>query len=80
MQRAFPINYPPGRNRPEPSVPEALWSNVLQTGEGHNLGSYASLFGIGFDTEAPAKRPLAMRVDGITNGILAAIKVWEETA
>jgi len=50
MQRAFPIGNPPGRNRSEPGVPEAFWSNVLQTGEGHNLGSYASLFGIGFDT------------------------------
>ena len=39
----------------------------------------AALFGIGFGTEAPMVRPLAMRVDGITNGILAAIKVWEQT-
>jgi len=79
QQHAFPKGYPPGRNRPEPGVPEAFWSNVLQTGEGHNLGSYASLFGVGFDTEAPIKRSLAMRVNGVTNGILAAIKAWEET-
>ena len=79
-EQAFPRGYPTGRNRPEPRVPGTLWSNVLRTGEGHNLGSYASLWGVGFDTEAPVKRPLDMRVDGITNGILAAVRVWEETA
>jgi len=80
IERTFPRGYPPNHVRPEPCLPGALWGDVLLTGEGHNLGSYASLFGIGFDTEGPLKRPLVMRVDSITNGILAAIEVWEETA
>ena len=63
---------------PEPRLPGLLWTNALLAGEGHNLGSYAGLFGVGFDTEAPLVCPLAMRVDGITNGILAAIKVWKQ--
>jgi hypothetical protein len=32
---------------------------------------------MGFGTEGPMCRPLAMRVDGITNGILAAVHIWE---
>jgi len=50
----------------------------LLRGEGPNLMDCADLFGIGFGTEAPMVRPLAMRVDGITNGILASVKVWEQ--
>jgi hypothetical protein len=65
---------------PEPRLPGLLWTHVSLAGEGHNLGSYANdLFGVGFDTEAPLVCPLAMRVDGITNGVLAAIQVWEQT-
>jgi hypothetical protein len=65
--------------KPEPRLPGMFWANTLQRGEGHNLSTYACLFGIGFGTEAPLSQPLAMRVDGITHGVLAAIKVWEET-
>jgi hypothetical protein len=67
------------RSAPEPRLPGMLWSNSLLRNEGHNLGTYAGLFGIGFGTEAAMERPLAERVDGITHGILAAIRVWEET-
>jgi hypothetical protein len=63
---------------PEPRLPGLLWTHTLQAGEGHNLSSYAALHGVAIDTEAPIMRPLAMRVDGITNGILAAIRVWEQ--
>ena len=62
---------------PDPRLPGLLWGDGLLRGEGYNLIDYAGLFGIGYGTEAPMERPLAMRVDGITNGILAAIKVWE---
>jgi hypothetical protein len=64
---------------PEPRLPGLLWTNALRAGQGHNLGSYASQWGIAIDTEAPIVQPLAMRVDGITHGIAAAIRVWEET-
>jgi len=64
---------------PEPRLPGLLWTHALRAGEGHNLSSYASLHGVAIDTEAPIMQPLAMRVDGITNGILAAIRVWEQT-
>jgi hypothetical protein len=40
---------------------------------------YAGRFGVAYGTEAPMEQPLAMRVDGITYGIQAAIQVWEET-
>ena len=73
----------PGRPdwlKPEPRVPGLFWFNgLLRRGEGHNLGTYASRFGIAYGTEGPVQQPLVMRVDGITNGILAAIKVWEQT-
>jgi hypothetical protein len=64
---------------PEPRVPGLFWTRGLLRGEGYNLADYAGLFGIAYGTEAPVHRPLIMRVDGITNGILAAIKVWERT-
>jgi len=63
----------------DPRLPGLLWMYGLERGEGPNLMDYAGDFGIGYGTEAPLKRPLDMRVDGLTNGILAAIKVWEET-
>ena len=62
---------------PEPSLPGLLWTHPLRAGEGHSLGSYSGLMGISFDTEPPIIRPLAERVDGVTNGIQAAISVWE---
>jgi hypothetical protein len=64
--------------RPEPRLPGMFWTRGLQRGEGPNLMDYALNFGIGYGTEGPIHRPLAMRVDGITNGIIAAIKVWEQ--
>ena len=64
---------------PEPSLPGLLWTNALRAGQGHNLGSYASQWGVAIDTEAPITQPLAVRVDGITRGITAAIRVWEES-
>jgi len=67
----------PNWMRPEPRLPGFFWCRTLLRGEGPNLMDYAGDFGIGYGTEAPMERPLAMRVDGITNGILAAIKVWE---
>lgn len=78
-EEAFDRNYPPGCVRPEPRLPGLFWSHGLLRGEGHNLDSYANLLGVSFATETPIAAPLAMCVDGITNGILAAIKVWEQT-
>lgn len=63
---------------PEPTLPGLLWTHPLRAGEGHNLGSFASLTGIAFDTEPPLTLPLVERVDGLTNGIMAAIKAWEK--
>jgi hypothetical protein len=40
---------------------------------------YSALFGTSYGTEAPLAQPLFDRVDGITNGILAGISVWEQT-
>jgi len=78
-EQTFSRNYPPDWIRPEPRLPGLFWTNGLLRGEGYNLVDYAGLFGIGYGTEAPMVRPLAMRVDGITNGILAAIRVWEQS-
>jgi hypothetical protein len=64
--------------KPEPRLPGLFWMDTLKKGEGHNLSTYADLYGTAFGTESPMVAPLEMRVDGITNGILAAIKVWEE--
>ena len=63
---------------PEERLPGLFWVDTLRRGEGHNLMTYGALFGVGFGTEGPMSRPLAMRIDGITNGILAAIRVWEQ--
>jgi hypothetical protein len=56
-----------------------FWADGTRRNEGYNLIDYSGLFGIAYGTEAPLERPLAERVDGITNGILAAIDVWERT-
>jgi hypothetical protein len=64
---------------PETSLPGLFWVKTTLRGEGPNLMDYACQFGVAYGTEAPMEQPLAMRVDGITHGIQAAIKVWEET-
>ena len=64
---------------PEARLPGLFWVDTLHRKEGHNLMTYGALFGVGFGTEGPMSQPLAMRIDGITNGILAAIRVWEQT-
>ena len=64
---------------PEPSLTGLFWLNILLKNEGHNLITYSHLFGTVYGTEAPMERPLEMRIDGITSGILAAIKVWKKT-
>ena len=64
---------------PEPSLTGLFWLNILLKNEGHNLITYSHLFGTAYGTEAPMERPLNMRTNEITNGILAAIKVWEKT-
>jgi hypothetical protein len=64
----------------EPRLPGMFWSHGLMRDEGPNLMDLGSRFGIGYGTEAPVQRPLVMRVDGLTNGIRAAIRVWEHTA
>ena len=66
-------NYTPNWMQPEPRLPGLFWADGTQRNEGYNLIDYACLFGIGYGTEAPLARPLAERVDGITNGIKAAI-------
>ena len=78
-ERKFNRNYTPGWISPAPRLPGLFWLDGSLRGEGHNLMDYAGLFGIGFGTEGPLVRPLDMRVDGITQGILAAIRVWEQT-
>jgi hypothetical protein len=65
--------------KPEPRLPGMFWCDGLLRNEGYNMMDYGSLYGIGYGTEAPMVQPLDMRVDGITNGLLAAIKVWEQT-
>lgn len=64
---------------PEPSLPGLFWVKTTLRGEGPNLMDYAGQFGVAYGTEAPKELPLVTRVDGITRGIQAAIKVWEET-
>jgi hypothetical protein len=78
-EQKFSRNYAPDWIQPEPRLPGMFWIDATLRGEGPNLMDYASRFGIGFGTEGPLVRPLATRVDGITNGIRAAIKVWEQT-
>jgi hypothetical protein len=72
-------NYAPTWMQPEPRLPGLFWADGTQRNEGYNLIDYSCLFGIGYGTEAPLALPLAQRVDGITNGILAAVRVWEQS-
>jgi hypothetical protein len=65
--------------KPEPQVPGMFWCETPLRGEGPNLSDYAGQFGIGYGTESPMVKPLAMRVDAITEGIRAAIAVWEQS-
>jgi hypothetical protein len=64
--------------RPEPRLQGLFWVFTPLRGEGPNLMDYAMQYGTAFGTEGPMERPLAMRVDGIANGIMAALKVWEQ--
>jgi hypothetical protein len=63
---------------PEPRLTGLFWLQQDCRQEGPNLMTYAAGFGMGYGTEGPMVRPLAMRVDGLTNGIRRAIRVWEE--
>ena len=72
-------NYTPDWLQPEPRIPGMFWIDGLLRGEGENLMDYGAKYGIGYGTESPMVQPLSMRVDAITNGILAAIQVWQET-
>lgn len=65
--------------RPEERLPGLFWMDTLARGEGHNLSTYASLQGIAFGTESPMGKSLSMRVDALTYGTRAAIKVWEKS-
>jgi hypothetical protein len=75
------INHPdtviPGLLEPETRLPGMTWMDILPRGEVHNLLTYAATLTAGFGVEAPMKQPLALRVDGITRGMLAAIREWE---
>ena len=79
IQEKYSRGYRPDWIEPEPRLPGLIWHHGLRRGEGHNLMDYGGLFGIGYGTEAPVARPLAMRVDGLTHGIRAAVEVWEQT-
>lgn len=70
-------NYAPTWMVPEPRLPGLFWANGLARAEGYNLIDYAALFGTPYGSEAPLEQPLFTRVDGITNGMLASIRVWE---
>ncbi len=72
-------NYTSDWRAPEPRLPGMIWTDSRMRNEGYNLVDYGGLFGIGYGTEAAMERPLAERVDGTTQGILAAIRVWEHT-
>ena len=77
--RSVGKNYAPTWMQPEPRLPGLFWADGTQRNEGYNLIDYSCLFGIGYGTEAPLARPLAERVDGITHGIMRAIKIWEKS-
>jgi len=64
---------------PEPRLPGLFWLQQQLKDEGPNLMTYAAGIGIGYGTEGPMIRPLTMRVDGLANGIRAAIQVWESS-
>jgi hypothetical protein len=70
-------NYTSTWMRPEPRLPGLFWADGIARVEGYNLLDYSPLFGTSYGTEGPLEQPLYTRVDGITNGILAAISVWE---
>jgi len=78
-EREFNMPYNPDWISPEPRIPGFFWVNGGLRGEGPNLMDYAERFGVGYGTESSIELPLAMRVDVLTNGILAAIRVWEES-
>ena len=71
-------NYTPNWLIPEPRLPGMFWVKGQLRGEGYNLMDYAAKWGIGYGTESPMERPLAMRVEVITHGILESIRVWEK--
>lgn len=73
------VNYTPDWLKPELRLPGMFWADGTLRQEGYNLIDYSGLFGIAYGTEAPLALPLVERVDGITQGILAAIRVWETT-
>ena len=64
---------------PEPRLDGLFWLEQDRRAEGPNLMSYASEIGIGYGTEGPMVQPLAMRADGLANGMRAAIEMWERT-
>jgi hypothetical protein len=72
-------NYTPDWLQPEPRIPGMFWIDGLLRGEGNNMMDCGANYGIGYGTESPMERPLSMRVDAITHGILAAVRVWEAT-
>ncbi|HCV22855.1 MAG TPA: hypothetical protein QF604_17495 [Candidatus Latescibacteria bacterium] len=64
---------------PEPDLTGLFWLQQEKRQEGPNLMTYAAGVGIGYGTEGPMEQPLAMRVDGLTEGIRRAIQCWELT-
>lgn len=64
---------------PEPELEGMFWLQQELRAEGPNLMTYAATVGMGYGTEGPMEQPLAMRVDGLTEGIRRAIGVWEQT-
>jgi hypothetical protein len=67
----------PGLLQPDARLPGLTWMDILKRGEGHNLLTYSATFTCSFGVEAPMRQPLALRVDGITQGIMAAIREWD---
>jgi hypothetical protein len=67
----------PGLLQPDARLAGLTWMDILKRGEGHNLLTYSATFTCSFGVEAPMRQPLAMRVDGITHGMLAAIREWD---
>ena len=70
-------NRTPGYMRPEPRLQGHFWLDQDELDEGPNLMTYAARIGTGYGTEGPMEQPLAMRVDGLANGLRRAIRVWE---
>ncbi|MFH1567750.1 MAG: hypothetical protein ABIL09_07090 [Gemmatimonadota bacterium] len=63
---------------PEPRLTGLFWLRQDRRQEGPNLMTYAARYGLGYGTEGPMSQPLAMRADGLTEGIRRAIRVWEQ--